>query len=878
MDIKKTLLLLVVLFCSNASFADEFYIKNGFIAELVTDNIENPTSMDMAQDGRIFVSEKGGNIKIIENGILLANNFLELDVDIYGERGLGGILLDKEFDKNGHVFVYYSVLGENHNRLSRYTAIGNSVIPESELVLLDFDQLSNTVHNSGAMRWALDTTLILTVGDGLKSTLVQKTDNFFGKILRINRDGSVPADNPFYETLIGDNRLIYALGFRNAFTMDIHPTTGQILANDVGDAKFEEVNEIKAGFNYGWPIVEGPIADETAPDNYQDPLSSYTHENNNCAIVGGAFYAPEQSRFPDDWMDQYFFSDYCSGNIHRMNPETGEVQDTLIKHGGNITSLFVSKDGYLYYSIFGYGPSQVWRVSFVGSGVPFITKQPVADIAVVGEDVTVNIEASGDATISYQWYFEGGKLNGETSSELKMTTVQLADSGKTLFCQVKNGIGEIYSDTIVLKVTQNQRPIITITSPLIASKYNSGDSLIFEGSATDPEDGALNNVALEWKIDFHHNVHSHPVLPSTSGISRGAIFLPRIGETSIDVWHRVQLTATDSKGLTRISYVDVHPNLGKLTVKTIPAGFPVGLDGNFIDTDYTDDLVIGSQRTLTAQELVNRNDSLFQFSKWSNNSEENIATVTIGALAEKTAIYTYLEKYVEGDGDGLTMNFYENLNFEAPATLTRIDPVIDYQLDYASFEWGLAQDSFTVAWTGQVLAPVSGNYTFSFDFDDRLIFVLDGDTIFERDYGGSAEAAVVSLVAGKKYNVVVYFTEVQWTTTMKLYWEHPYQEKQIIPQEFLYSKTPVSIAGVVVNSFEVFPNPADNTLNFTLTEAGFGTLVLFNAKGNVVKSNTFYSAGNSNVHSISLLGLVSGLYFYQIKVSAELYSGKIIKR
>lgn len=873
--IKKLLLLFLLSINIITVKGHHFSIKEGFVSELVSDKLVNPTAMDIAPDGRIFISEKSGKIKIIENGEILPNLFLNLEVDEFGERGLSGFILDKEFDKTGYIYVYYNVLGENRNRLSRFKANGNSVIPNSETIFIEFDKLSGTTHNGGAMRWALDTTLIIAIGDGLKASVVQNMDNLFGKVLRLNRDGSIPEDNPFYNTHTGNSRYIYALGLRNPFTFDIHPTTGKILANDVGDTNFEEINEIIPGANYGWPNIEGLRTNQTKPSNYKDPLFTYPHNNGYCAIVGAAFYAPEESKFPEDWKNQYIFGDYCKGTIHRLNPETGIVEDTLIYGGHNISNLFVSKDGYLYYLVFGYGPSEIWRIKYIGDGAPFFTKHPVMQTAVVGENVILSAEASGHETITYQWYKNNTPIQNEIANDLTLNSVVLADSGSIIYCVASNNIAKDTSNFVVLKVTQNRRPIINIISPILGSKYNYGDSLFFEGNAVDPEDGNLENAQLEWKIDFHHNDHTHPGLNATSGMNKGAIYLPRLGETSTNVWYRVHLKATDSKGLTNNSFVDVYPNIGNMQVKTIPSGLPIALDGNFINTNYDFDIVLGNERVLTAKSLTNRNDSLFEFKNWSNASTDNNLTFRGGEISSIIANYEYIDKYVAGDGDGLTLNLFENINFKEPSIFSRIDPNVNYQLDFNSFEPGLPTDSISVRWSGELLAPVSGEYKFSFDFDDRLAFLLDKDTIFKQNWGGTGQSRTINLVAGEKYKIELLFVELQWTMHVKFYWEHPYQEKELVPQEFLYSDEPVSSIKIKKDIMSIFPNPCNNMVNISpnITEA-FKVYIL-NTNGQLVhfqncQENTSYVRINTDTFK-------EGLYLVQILSENYNSFGKFLK-
>src|SRR5262249_14377167 len=150
-------------------------------------------------DGRVFVAEQGGTLRVIQNGTLLTTPFLSVNVDSNGERGLVGVALDPNFETNGFVYVYYTVPGAGvHNRISRFTANGNVAAAGSEDVLLNLDPLSNaTNHNGGPMAFGPDGKLYVAVGENANGSNAQSLGTNLGKVLRLNPDGSIPADNPF---------------------------------------------------------------------------------------------------------------------------------------------------------------------------------------------------------------------------------------------------------------------------------------------------------------------------------------------------------------------------------------------------------------------------------------------------------------------------------------------------------------------------------------------------------------------------------------------------------------------------------------------------------------------------------------------------------
>jgi len=313
----------------------------------------NPTSLEIAPDGRLFLCIKSGTVLIYKNGAWLGAPLLTVDADYNEERGLLGIALDPNWQTSPYVYIYYTAKTPAvHNRISRFLVNGDIAGPET--VLLD---LNNAIalrpggwHNGGSLHFAHDGKLLITVGNNTVNTNSQSLGVLLGKILRINPDGSIPTDNPFYATATGSNRAIYALGLRNPFTSAVHPITGRYLVNDVGEGSYEEINDGLAGANYGWSLTEGFVG--TPPGGltgtYANPISNYSH-GNGCAIAGGDFYHPSFNGFGAAYLDLYFFSDYCGGWIKTLNPANGNA---IVNFAGAINrpiNLKTGPDGSLYY-------------------------------------------------------------------------------------------------------------------------------------------------------------------------------------------------------------------------------------------------------------------------------------------------------------------------------------------------------------------------------------------------------------------------------------------------------------------------------------------------------------------------------------------------
>ena len=290
-------------------------VPAGFTDQILVSGISEPTSMEQTPDGRIFVTQQTGELRVVKNGALLATPALTLSVDSTGERGLLGVAFDPNFANNGSIYLYYTTSsGGTHNRVSQFIVSGDTIDPASEVQLINLNPLTAaTNHNGGGLHFGNDGKLYIAVGENANGANSQSLTNLLGKILRINSDGTIPTDNPFYNSTTGDNRAIWAIGLRNPFTFAFEPETGRLLINDVGASTFEEVNEGLAGANYGWPATEGP----TTNPAFQTPIYFYGRDE-GIAITGGVFYSPTTNTFGPQYSRDYFFADLGSGFIRRL--------------------------------------------------------------------------------------------------------------------------------------------------------------------------------------------------------------------------------------------------------------------------------------------------------------------------------------------------------------------------------------------------------------------------------------------------------------------------------------------------------------------------------------------------------------------------------
>lgn len=320
----------------------------GFARQAIASGLTGATAMEIAPDGRIFICEQTGALRVVKGDRLLPDPFLRVPVDSEWERGLIGVAVDPDFAKNGYVYVcYIAARPFPHHRISRFTADGDRAASDSERILFEGDDqrtLGGKVpagHQGGAIHFGIDGKLYVAIGDQTAGAPAQQLDTLQGKLLRINADGSIPDDNPFSRRAEGRYRAIWAIGLRNPFTFAVQPGTGRIFANDVGETRWEEIDDVRAGGNYGWPLAEGPTGDP----RFAAPIHHYPV----ASISGGAFCpAGESTDFPAAYRGRYFFADFVKGWIKTLDPDRPDRAETFATGWSRPVDLKFDAQGRLY--------------------------------------------------------------------------------------------------------------------------------------------------------------------------------------------------------------------------------------------------------------------------------------------------------------------------------------------------------------------------------------------------------------------------------------------------------------------------------------------------------------------------------------------------
>ncbi|MBX3399933.1 MAG: PQQ-dependent sugar dehydrogenase [Gemmataceae bacterium] len=620
----------------------------GFTISEVVGNLVQATVLEEAPDGRLFIAEQAGAVKIVSADGRQTTLALQLNVDFRGERGLVGLALDPNFAANGFVYLYYTHPaggGGFVNRISRFVAAGDTINPASEVVILTLDPLEPdfTIHNGGTMRFGPDGKLYVSVGDNAQPNTAQSPTTYFGKILRINPDGSIPPDNPasirgLSAATRGKYRAIIAAGLRNPFNFDIDPNTNRLFVNDVGQDRVEELNEVAPGGNYGWPQTEGDFNPAAFP-GFTRPIFAYPHGpglNAGFAITGGTFFRTDEQRFPAEYQGDYFFADFVNDWIRTYDPNTGAVSlfaSDLSLFG--TVDLDPARDGSLLLlarrDYVQFGDGKVYRIEFTTA--PQIADQPDSLIRLPGEEATFRVEASSAVAPSYQWQRNEENIPGATGPSYTLANPQLGDDGTRYRVIVTNPAGSVTSESATLTVTTNQRPVPTITLPADGTTFFAGETIVFAGSATDAEDGVLPASAFTWRVDYFTGpTVQRPFFPETSGIAGGSVVIPtRTPFTLPNVFYRFSLTVRDSFGHTVTTTRDILPLTASVSVVSNPPGATIAIDGQPMASPIGFVGVVGIERELAAAETIGFNGQLIPFSRWSDGSTDRVRGISTPA-------------------------------------------------------------------------------------------------------------------------------------------------------------------------------------------------------------------------------------------------------
>jgi glucose/arabinose dehydrogenase/chitodextrinase len=631
--------------------------SNFFQNEILATGFNLPTAMKFLPDGRLLMSELAGKIRILQPPYSTPDPTPFLQISNIGsagvQQGIYDFALDPNYTTNHFYYVFYTTRTPNRDRLSRFTAnaAGTGTVAGSEVVFYQDPENANAEHHGGAITFGNDGKLYFTTGEHFDAQEAQDLHNPRGKVHRINLDGTIPPDDPFYDGSGPNWDSIWAYGLRNPFRAFFDAPSNRLFIGDVGGNDYstavEEVEIGQRGANYGWPDFEGPCSGSCT-----GPLYSWRHNGRDSAVVGGFVYHGTQ--FPASYRGSYFFADYTQNWIRRLTfdgagnltgvanfePADGTVDGPY----GDIVYLLEGPDGMLYYLDLGYsdisgtfGLSKLRRIRYVASN-----QAPVATAAANPTSgptpLPVSFSSAGSSDpegqpLTYSWTFG----DGGSSTQANPSHTYTQPGQYTVHLTVSDGVNS--TNSLPLTIDAGAPPTATILAPTDGAKFVSGDVITFAGDATDPEDGALPASAFTWNIDFLHEGHVHPGTPVV-GVKNGTFTIPSTGhDFEGNTRYRITLTVTDSNGLTDVKSVLIYPTKVNLTFDTVPSGLTLYLDGIAKTTPFVYDTLVGFQHNIEARNQVSGTNNA-TFASWSDGAAQTHTVVVPATDSTYVATYT----------------------------------------------------------------------------------------------------------------------------------------------------------------------------------------------------------------------------------------------
>lgn len=699
-------------------------LPEGFQEDVVLSGLTDPVAVRFPTDGRVFVAEKSGLIKVFDDLTdSTATTFADLRTNVHNfwDRGLLGMALAPGFPSDPYVYVSYafdfdpsipadfprwgmpaessdpcpSPPGPTGNgcvvtgRVSRLRADGNVMTGSEEVLIEDWCQQYPS-HSMGSLAFGPDGALYVGAGEGASFTRVDygqdgeppnpcgdppagsggtqtpptaeggalrsqdlrtpgDPTSLHGAILRVDpATGAALPDNP--GTGDANARRIVASGFRNPFRFTLRPGTDELWVGDPGWLAWEEIvrvpdPQVAPVENAGWPCYEGPVrqpgydgADLTLCEELYAagagavlaPQFAYSHDaevvagescpTGSSAIAGLAFY--QGGSYPPAYDGALFFADYSRGCIWAMYPGADGIPDpgdvsTFLTGAANPVDLQIGPGGDLFYVDFG---GTIRRISFADDNqapAAVATADPTTGPA----PLTVSFDGTGSSdpdpgdSITYAWDLDG---DGEYDDATGTQPTRTYDPGTyTVRLRVTDGHGATSTSAPITIASDNTPPTVTIDTPGAGTSWGAGDTIVFSGHATDPQQGTLPASALSWSVTMQHcpsSCHQHPLqtFAATSGGSFGA------PDHEYPSHLELSVTATDAGGLTDSETLRLDPRTAELRFTSTPIpGVTLGLDASTAQTPFTRTVIERSRHSIFAPESVAGGPG-YWFDSWSD--------------------------------------------------------------------------------------------------------------------------------------------------------------------------------------------------------------------------------------------------------------------
>lgn len=629
-------------------------IPVGLQARTVASGLQAPTSVAFAPDGRIFVAEKQGTVKVVLPGEAPRARLL---LDISGhvathvDRGLLGIAADSSFASNGYLYLLYTydpdplrTSAPKVNRLTRIKVGAGATVASGETVLLGTSSLAAcptpgpTVdclpsdgfsHSIGSVRSAPDGSLWVGIGDGvtpgsMSSTIMRTFDPnvMSGAILHVDRNGRGLTGHPFCPTVTDLSRSctkVHAKGFRNPFRFSVM-LDGRVAVGDVGYESWEELDIPVGGRLYGWPCREGRhptpgYSDTTACRaftlaSFSDPVFEYAHGPGGGSIMAGPQLG---SSWPVAMRGKLVLGDYALGTLSLFdpaNPAAGaspllsgldSVVDVTSTPGGGVALVEAG------FTASGLEPGRVWVLEPTSAQRPWPRPSASASGLVASFDSRVADADTPDSGLSWSWDFGDGTL----STDAKPVHTYAAPGVYIVRVAVSDGTST-GTDALAVSVGQSL-PTVTIAAPAGSPSAIGGRSIDLRGSAS-LDGSAMRASSLMWTVILHHGVHQH-YLTGFSGAA-GSFDVPT--DHDLDSWYDVRLKAITNEGRTGSARIRIDPKGRTLTAVSSPTGAALSFGGKALTGARL--TAVGYKATLSAPSSFTKSGIRYRFSRWSDGS------------------------------------------------------------------------------------------------------------------------------------------------------------------------------------------------------------------------------------------------------------------
>ncbi len=490
----------------------------------VVSGLDRPLFLTHAGDGskRIFIVEQTGFIRILENGSLLGNPFLNIssgfNLAASGERGLLGLAFHPDYDTNGRFFINYTrnLSGQLQTVIQEHQVSGNpDIAGQNGEILLTFDQPSGN-HNGGWLGFGTaDGYLYISTGDGGgqddPAERAQNLSMLLGKILRIDIDSGSPYGIPGSNPLVGSKGAreeIWAYGFRNPWRASFDPPSGRLFVGDVGQGTWEEVDVVEKSKNYGWDIMEAESCHEPEVgcdvSGLEPPINFYQRSLGH-SVTGGHVYRGQQI---SSLVGDYIFGDYTSGRIWALTEGPGNwFRSELFDTSLNISSFGLDEDGELY------------AVHHGGSIFQFTSTVPSPDLEVTKQSQQENYQQSEEVVFQITVENRGpGNATAVTLTDALPTGLALSsvapsqgscsNAGNSVTCDL-GSLNSTASAQVTLTAFAEGSGLITNTASALSvpsdgnNSNNSDDSTI---SIRPAADLSVNKTVESAQVELGSNI------------------------------------------------------------------------------------------------------------------------------------------------------------------------------------------------------------------------------------------------------------------------------------------------------------------------------------------------------------------------------------